>query len=80
MLLIKKPLFYDSLAMYANRKEYTHLLKADRGQTFVITLVAASLFLIPLIGVFIYVLQLLFFANYNLQRLAMDREGVSYTR
>lgn len=80
MLLIKKPLFYDSLAMYANREEYTRLLKADRGQTFVITLAAASLFLIPLIGVFIYVLQLLFYANYNLQRLAMEREGVSYTR
>lgn len=74
MLLLKKPLFYDSLAMYARPEEYTRLLKADRRQTFVITLAAASLFLIPLIGVFVYVLQLLFFTNYNLQRLTRSRQ------
>ena len=76
MLLIKKPLFYDSVAMYASREEYAQLLGRPRWPSFIVTLAAASLFLIPLIGVFVYVLQLLFFANYNLERLARQRQGV----
>lgn len=75
MLLIKKPLFYDSVAMYASPEEYRQLIQAQRGKSFLLTLVSASLFLIPLVGVFIYVLQLLFYTNYNLERLALMRRG-----
>jgi uncharacterized protein involved in cysteine biosynthesis len=73
VILIKTPLFYDSLAMYATRGEYRVLKKSNRWSTFSIALASASLFLIPVVGVFIYVLQLLFFTNYNLQRLAKIR-------
>lgn len=73
VILIKTPLFYDSLAMYATREEYRILKKSNRWSTFTIALASASLFLIPVVGVFIYVLQLLFFTNYNLQRLAKIR-------
>ena len=73
IILIKTPLFYDSLAMYATRGEYRVLKKSNRWSTFTIALASASLFLIPVVGVFIYVLQLLFFTNYNLQRLAKMR-------
>jgi len=73
VILIKTPLFYDSLAMYATREEYRILKKSNRWSTFTIALASASLFLIPVVGVFIYVLQLLFFTNYNLQRLAKMR-------
>ena len=67
VVLIRTPLFYDSLAMYATRKEYL-ALKASQGLAgFTIALAAASLFLIPLVGVFVYVLQLLFFTHFNLQ-------------
>jgi len=73
MILIKTPLFYDSIAMYATRDEYKALKKSNRLSVFTIALVSASLFLIPVIGVFIYVLQLLFFTHFNLQRLAKLR-------
>lgn len=73
MVLIRTPLFYDSIAMYATQAEYMKLKKSNRFSTWIIALSAASLFLIPLVGVFIYVLQLLFFTHYNLQRLASLR-------
>lgn len=73
MILIKTPLFYDSIAMYATREEYKALKKSNRMSIFIIALCSASLFLIPVIGVFIYVLQLLFFTHFNLQRLAKMR-------
>lgn len=75
MLLIRKPLYYDSLAMYASRAEYTGLMHSERGRNFMLTLGAASLFLIPLVGVFIYVLQLLLFTNFNLARLVRLRQA-----
>lgn len=73
MVLIRKPLFYDSIAMYSTREEYDLLKKNSRISAFLITLSAASLFLIPVVGVFIYVLQLLFFTHFNLQRLKSMR-------
>ncbi len=75
MILIKTPLFYDSIASYATRDEYKVLKKSNRLSIFTIALASASLFLIPVVGVFIYVLQLLFFTHFNLQRLMMLRLG-----
>lgn len=68
-ILIKKPNFYDSVAMYATKEEYKKLQNKDRSQTNGIALIAAALFLIPVIGIFIYIVQLLMFAHFNLQRL-----------
>jgi len=76
VVLIKSPLFYDSIAMFATREEYQTLKSTRRWRTRGIAYLAASLFLIPVVGVFIYVLQLIFFAHYNLQRLA-DMRGES---
>lgn len=73
LVLIRMPLFYDSVAMIATREEYQQLRKQNRWQRFMIGLSSASLFLIPVIGVFIYVLQLLFFIHFNLQRLSIMR-------
>lgn len=69
MILIKEPLFYDSIAMYADRNNYLQLKKNHRMQIFVLTLVAACLFFIPIIGIFVYVLQLMIFAHFNLKQL-----------
>ena len=74
VVLIKSPLFYDSISMYATREEYRALKSTGRWRTRGIAYLAASLFLIPVVGVFIYVLQLIFFAHYNLERLAVMRE------
>jgi len=68
-VLIKKPNFYDSVAMYATKEEYKELQSKDKLQTNGIGLISASLFLIPVIGIFIYIAQLLMFTHFNLQRL-----------
>ncbi len=68
-VLIKKPNFYDSVAMYATKDEYKKLKTSDKLTTNSIALISASLFLIPIIGIFIYIVQLLMFAHFNLQRL-----------
>jgi len=68
-VLIKKPNFYDSVAMYATKEEYKELQSKDKLQTNGIGLISASLFLIPFIGIFIYIVQLLMFTHFNLQRL-----------
>lgn len=73
LVLIRMPLFYDSVAMIATRDEYQQLRKQNRWRRFLIGLSSASLFLIPVVGVFIYVLQLLFFTHFNLQRLSKMR-------
>lgn len=69
MILIKKPMFYDSISMYATKDEYAKLLKSNKMSTLLITILSASLFLIPILGVFVYVVQLLIFTHFNLARL-----------
>jgi uncharacterized protein involved in cysteine biosynthesis len=73
-VLIKKPNFYDSLAMYATKSEYKILQKSDRLKTTLLSMIGASMFLIPIVGVFIYVVQLLIFSHFNLKRLKILRE------
>ena len=68
-ILIKKPNFYDSVSRYSTKGEYMQLQTNDRLMTNGIALISASLFLIPIIGVFIYIVQLLMFTHFNLQRL-----------
>jgi len=69
MILIKKPMFYDSISMYASRDEYAILEKNEKMSTVMISLLSASLFLVPILGVFVYILQLLIFTHFNLKRL-----------
>ena len=68
-ILIKNPTFYDSIAIYATKDEFKKLKKSNKLKTWTITIISASLFLIPIFGVFVYILQLLMFAHYNLKRL-----------
>jgi uncharacterized protein involved in cysteine biosynthesis len=69
MILIKKPMFYDSVSMYASIDEYAMLQKNEKMSTTMISLLSASLFLVPILGVFVYILQLLIFTHFNLKRL-----------
>ena len=68
-LLIKKPTFYDSISMYATKEEFNSLENSNKFTIRVMTLISASLFLIPIFGIFVYIVQLLFFTHFNLQRL-----------
>jgi len=68
-VLIKQPTFYDSIAIYATKDEFNKLKKSNKIKTWTITIISASLFLIPIFGIFVYILQLLMFTHYNLKRL-----------
>ncbi len=72
-ILIKKPTFYDSIAMYANKDEFHQLESSNTMQLRLIALASASLLLIPVFGIFVYILQLLMFTHFNLQRLKAIR-------
>jgi len=67
MVLIKKPMFYDSIATIASKDEYDKLYSNNKIR--IITLLSASLFLIPILGIFVYIIQLLIFTHFNMQRL-----------
>ena len=67
--LIKEPLFYDTLSLYANKDEYKKLKTSDKRETLIWSAIGASLFFVPLLGVFAYIIQLLIFAHFNLLRL-----------
>jgi len=68
-ILIKEPMYYDSIAMYATKDEYKQLQKNNKLKIIIIAFLSASLFLVPLFGVFVYVLQLLIFTHFNLSKL-----------
>jgi len=69
IILIKNPIFYDSIAMYASKEEYQILKNNKKTTTFIIAFLSALLFLVPILGVFVYIAQLLLFTHYNLKRL-----------
>jgi len=69
VILIKNPIFYDSIAMYASKEEYQALQNKNKTTTLIIAILGATLFLIPILGVFVYIVQLLLFTHYNLRRL-----------
>ena len=75
MILIKEPIFYDSVAMYASKEEYQLLKNQNKTTTFLIAFLSSLLFLIPVIGVFVYIVQLLLFTHYNLKRLKKLRSA-----
>ena len=76
-ILIKKPTFYDSVSMYATRDEFNTLQNTNKTTLTLITILSASLFLIPVIGIFVYIVQLLLFAHFNLKRLQTLRMEVT---
>jgi len=73
-VLIKKPLFYDSVSMYASKEEFEKLQNSNKTMTLIITFISASFFLIPVIGIFVYIIQLLVFTHFNLKRLKKLRK------
>ena len=68
-ILLKKPTFYDSISSYATKDEFNTLKNTNKFTLTAITIISASLFLIPVIGIFVYILQLLMFTHFNLKRL-----------
>ncbi|GEM_PF-2162101 len=80
-ILIKEPMFYDSLAFYANKEEFEQIKQKNKFKIWFISFVSSALFLLPMIGVFLYVLQLIIFTHFNLQNLKHSRklQSVAFT-
>lgn len=68
-IMIKEPMFYDSLAFYATKEEFEQIKKNNKFKIWLISFGSSALFLLPVIGVFLYVLQLIIFTHFNLQNL-----------
>jgi len=76
-ILIKTPFLYDSISSIATKDEY-EILKQNKLDLWVISLISASLFFIPILGILVYILQLLLFIHYNLTKLKEIRIKKSY--
>jgi len=76
-ILIKTPFLYDSIASIATKEEY-YQLQQNKIDLWLISLLSASLFFVPLLGILVYILQLLIFIHYNLAKLKEIRIKKSY--
>jgi len=76
-ILIKTPFLYDSISSIATKDEYQKL-KQNKIDLWSISLLSASLFFIPILGILVYILQLLIFIHYNLSQLKEIRIKKSY--
>ncbi len=69
MVMLKAPMYYDACAFYASRSEFKMIKKRYIGGLRFVTFVSASLLLIPFVGVFLYLLQLIMFTHFSLSKL-----------
>ncbi len=69
MVMLKAPMYYDACAFYATKSQYKEIKKKHKGELRLITLVSASLLLVPFLGVFLYILQLIFYTHFSLSKL-----------
>lgn len=80
-VLIKSPLFYDSLAFYASKNQFKQIRKNNKQRILLLSLALSCLFFIPVFGVFLYVFQLIVFIHFNLgnlKQLTADKSVESY--
>ena len=76
-ILIKNPFLYDSISSIATKEEYEQL-QQNKLDLWVISLISASLFFVPILGILVYILQLLVFIHYNLTTLKEIRIKKTY--
>ena len=69
MVMLKAPMYYDACAFYATKMQYKEIKKKNKGGLRFITLISASLLLIPFVGVLLYVLQLIMYTHFSLSKL-----------
>jgi len=72
MVMLKAPMYYDACAFYATKKEYKEIKKKHHNGLRFITLISASLLLVPFVGVLLYVLQLIMYTHFSLSKLKKD--------
>lgn len=72
MVMLKAPMYYDACAFYATKSQFKEIKSQYKGQLRFITLLSASLLLIPFLGVLLYVLQLIMYSHFALSKLKHD--------
>ncbi len=69
MVMLKAPMYYDACAFYATKEQFQMIKKKQKNQLRLITLLSASLLLIPFVGVLLYILQLILYTHFSLRAL-----------
>jgi hypothetical protein len=69
MVMLKAPMYYDACAFYATKEEFEMIKKKHKSELRLITFLSACLLLIPFVGVFLYVLELIMYTHFSLSKL-----------
>lgn len=72
-ILIKQPLLCSSTVMVAEKSEYKSLLRKHRWSLILMSVLLSVLYIIPVIGAFVAVFQLVVFAHYSLTKIKQGR-------
>ncbi len=73
MLMLKAPMYYDACAFYANKQEFKEISKENKKELRLITFFSALMLLIPFVGVFLYIYQLILYTHASLTQLKQKR-------
>jgi hypothetical protein len=69
MIMLKSPMYYDACAFYASKEQFKEIKKRNKSSLTFVTFISALLFLIPFLGVMLYILQLIMYTHFSLSRL-----------
>ncbi len=69
MVMLKAPMYYDACAFFASKEKFKTIEKKNRGELRFVTFISSLLFLIPFLGVLLYIVQLIMFTHFSLSKL-----------
>ncbi len=68
MVMLKAPMYYDSSAFYISKEQFNSIKKNHKMELRFVTFVSSLLFLIPFLGVLLYIVQLIMFTHFSLSK------------
>ncbi len=69
MVMLKAPMYYDACAFYTQKKEFKTIQTKYKTELRLVTFISSLLFLIPFLGVLLYIVQLIMFTHFSLSKL-----------
>jgi hypothetical protein len=68
MVMLKAPMYYDSCAFYLSKEDFNTIKTKHKMELKFVTFVSSLLFLIPFLGVLLYIVQLIMFTHFSLSK------------
>ncbi len=68
MVMLKAPMYYDACAFYTPKDQFINIQKENKSELRFVTFVSSLLFLIPFLGVLLYIVQLIMFTHFALSK------------